>query len=945
MKNSLLLLTFALSVLLYPASLVYSMEPADSSEADRLYKKADDFWRDVQYDSSNFYFEKASSIFEKYKSWKNFIECQKNMGINYRYLGNYTQAFVHLNNGLDAVSRLNENQDSLRAELYNNIGNIYFEKGNYDKAYKYFKNMLEINERIFGEKHPNTGKGYQNVGLFYSRTGEYDKAIQYFKKALEIWDSTLTKGNLLFANCYKNLSEVYFLKEDYSRSIDYEEQALRIWEDKLGEGHPFVASGYSSLADKYSITGKFTEALENEYKAMQIRRDFTGEESSGVASSYIDIGKIFLRMGNLSNGEYFLNKSLSIYRKTGPSNSGLSQAYILAGDLAGMKENYETAEAYYDSALSVVWPEYKLDISEQGDFDKIPDVSGFLTPLYKKGNIFFDAAEKNGDRLILIKAFNTLNLASGIIEKQRTRFDTDEAKSKLLQISDEVNKKGVLVSLELYRLEKSPSYFESAFRFSERNKSGIITEAAAGLDTGNALGLPDSLLAEEKDLRSDLLLYQAKQEEAEKSNDLAAIGNNRNILFETRRKYDKLHKYLLQNFPAYNKLKYPDELSSPDEIMKLLPKDAAVVEYFTGDTTLTIFTITKYTLNAVTVDYQIGFFNKVREFRESLRDRNYLGYLSSSSELYSKLVEPIKPFLKDVKKLYIIPDQILTYLPFEALLTEKQSRRFNGDFSVLPYLINDYEISYQYSAVLLKESLLNKNRNPRMSFAGFAPVFPMDPYHTDLISAIIDTSMNSNSHGYPEASLKKFPPIPETETEIKTIGEIFSEHSFRSQLYLNEASSKEALTSDKLYDYNYIHLAVPGFINDLHPGRSGLVVYGAESDSTQPEIVHTGDIYNLNLNADLLVLDACESGLGREVKGEGIYALTRSAFYAGANNVIFSTWRAPGEAAPILMSLFYKYVLDGMNYSAALRKAKLDLIKGGVFSYPFEWSSPVLAGR
>ena len=93
------------------------------------------------------------------------------------------------------------------------------------------------------------------------------------------------------------------------------------------------------------------------------------------------------------------------------------------------------------------------------------------------------------------------------------------------------------------------------------------------------------------------------------------------------------------------------------------------------------------------------------------------------------------------------------------------------------------------------------------------------------------------------------------------------------------------------------------------------------------------------------VLDACESGLGKEVKGEGVYALTTSFFYSGINNIVFSSWRAPGNAAPILMSLFYKNILDGMNYAAALRKAKLDLIKGGVFSNPFEWSPYVLVGR
>ncbi len=885
------------------------MEPVDSTEAEKLYKKADDFWRDVQYDSSNFYYEKASSIYEKYKSWKNFIDCQKNIGINYRYLGNYAKAFTHLNNGLDAVSYLKENQDSLRAELYNSIGTIYYEKGNYDKAYKYYKDMLDINEKVFGEEHINTGKGYQNVGLIYYRTGDYEKALQYFEKALSIWDSTLTKDNPYFANSYTNISNVYFLKEDYKRSIQYEEKALKIWIDKLGEGHPYVAISYNNLANKYSYTGNYNQALECDYKAMQIRRDFAGEESRDVASSYAAIGNIFVKMGGLNNAAYFLKKAVSIYRKIDPSNPGLAEAYKYTGDLSVKKQDFPSAEAYYDSALYVVWPDYTPAVPDPDYLDKFPSGEQLLSALIGKGNACFQESGNSGDVPALQKALDAFNLASGLIEKLKADFSGEESRLMLTKQAYEVNKQGVLTALKLYSLKNDPGYIESAFRFSERNKAGIIAEAIAESDARKFAGLPDSIITEEKDLRIDLALYHTKQEEAEESNDLQAIGNNRRLLFETQRQFNQLQIYLEQYFPNYYRLKYPGEISSTREITQLLSPDEAVLEYFTGDSSITIFTLTKSSANAVTVNCDSGFFDLVRKFREALPKLNYINYLSSAWELYSRLIEPVESLLTDKKKLYIIPDYILSYLPYEALLSEEQPHRFDGDFSHLPYLIEKYEISYHYSALLLKESLLHRNNNSLMSYAGFAPA------------------------------------LPGTEKEVRSIGELFKEHNYPSDLYLTNSSTESALRSEKMYKYKFIHLAAQGFINEEHPKLSSLVFYGGERDTINNGTLYTGDIFNLNLNADLLVLSDCESGLGTIVKGEGIYALTRGFRYAGTDNLVISLWQADGKSTSVLMILFYKNILDGMDYSSALRKAKLDLIKGGVFSYPLEWSPFVLIGR
>ena len=582
------------------------------------------------------------------------------------------------------------------------------------------------------------------------------------------------------------------------------------------------------------------------------------------------------------------------------------------GDLYRDKKDFPTAEAYYDSALHIVWPGYNPAVSDPDNSEEMPAEEVLLKALTGKGNAYLDDAENAGEALTFQKALDAFNLASGAIEKLDEVTSDEESRIVLNKSAYEVNQKGISAALKLSSIKNDPNYVESAFRFSERNKARILSESINKSDIRQFAGIPDSLLIMEKDLRSDLALYQTKLKEAGEKNNLKAIGDNRSLLFKTQHKYDSLMTNLTQNFPAYRKLKYPEELTSSSEIRNLLPSDAAVLEYFTSASSITTFVLTKSSINAVTVKCDSGFSDLVRSFRKSLPERNYLKYLSSASELYSKLIKPVKTFLEGKKNLYIIPDYIFTYLPFEALLSAPQPRRFNGDFSRLPYLINDYEISYQYTGLLLKENLQSQDRNTEMSFAGITPA------SSDL---------------------------PATENEVSSIANLFREHDYHFDLYLNSNSTESMFRSDKMFKYNFIQFAADAIINDEYPRLSGLVFNKDESDSANDSLLYAGDVYNLKLNAGLLVLSDCESSLGSVVRGEGIYAFARSLLYAGVRNIVFSLWRTADKSTPVFMSLFYKNILDGEEYSSALRKVKLDLIKGGVYSYPLDWSPYILIGR
>lgn len=906
------------------------MVKPDSLNAEKLFKKAEDYWRDVRYDSSNFFYEKASLLFQENKDWQRYIDCQNNIGVNYRYLGKFADAISHLNKGIDAIDNLNENQDSIRVKLYNNTGFVYFEMGYYDKAYKYYNDMLHISKRVFGATNVNTGRGYQNIGLIYYSTGDYDKALRYVDKALSIFSADSDNTNIQLANCYSYLSKIYLQKGEYSGSIGYEEMAIKIWIDKLGEGHPFIAVSYNKLADIYSMSGNYSKALEYSYKAMQIRRDFGGEKSKDVAESYADIGNIFIQMANFNNGKYFLNNSIAIYKKIAPADPGLADAYVLSGNLFRIKSEFKTAEACYDSALYIVWPHYNPEDTDIVIPDNIVFEEQSIKALIGKAKALYAEAVKTSDWSGLGKTLNLFTIASSMIEKLKTGFGDEESEFLIKSGSYEVNSGGILAAIKLYEQTNNPEYIESAFKFAERNKAGIMTESITKSDIKKILGIPDSLIVKENELKADISLYEAKIKKAEQSNNQEAVVVYRNLLSDSKENFNELAEYFEQNFPSYYSLKFAGEINSTDDLKKLLPPDAVLLEYFIGETTLTIFVISNSSLSAVTVNCDSAFLENITKLRLSLSELNYMNYLSSAFDLYADLIKPVKNFLRNKEKLFIIPDKILAYLPFELLLTRPPPAVFNADFKDLPYLINDYSISYQYSAGLLKDALLNKKNNLNKSFAGFVP----GHFYNEEIS---DT-------GSSDITVNKYSPDPETEIQVQSIADLFEDNDYKSDIFADKFSIDNQLKQDKSHGYKFIHFAVQAIINDGNSGNSGIDFYDS-NDSADIGTLYVGDIFNIQLNTDLLVMSKCEVKLGAEVKGEGIYGLTRSLQYVGAENIVIPLWQINDKSVSVFMINFYKNILDGMDYVSALRKTKLDMIQEEQYSYPLEWSPYILVGK
>lgn len=321
----------------------------------------------------------------------------------------------------------------------------------------------------------------------------------------------------------------------------------------------------------------------------------------------------------------------------------------------------------------------------------------------------------------------------------------------------------------------------------------------------------------------------------------------------------------------------------------------------------------------------------VTSLREAVSSNNQEEYSELAYKLYQQLLEPILSSRQN-QSLIIVPDQELHYLPFEMLLTEEPA---GSGFYRMPYLIRDYQVSYVPSATLLQMVDEQKKENPRNLLA---------------IAPFIETAVQVAAKGGGSRYLTDMSPLPLTQYETREIADIFKEsRSFwdfispeKSEILLGQEATKSAIENIPFDEFGYIHFATHAFVNEEDPALSGIAFW---SENGNDGAIYVNDIYNLSLNADLVTLGACETGLGTVYKGEGIIGFTRAFNYAGAANLLVSLWRVNDQPTATLMIQFYKYARDGHSYSESLQMAKLDLINQPEFSAPRNWAAFVLQGR
>jgi len=1036
---------FIISVMLY-SPLCFSRSSPQSTASDTTLARhyvalADSLAKESKFDSSNFYFEKASSIYKKSaeqngerETWARYIQTLENLGKNLIKQGQYKSASEYLTKALQVgLKELGEDHVAT-SNLYTPIGEIHYRKGEYDKALGYFEKSLSVRKNLFGENDFRVAQSYNNIGLIYETRGEYKKALDYYDKALTTSLKELGEHHQLVAICYSNLGNTFHKRGDYDRALEYLNKSLTIERDLFGENCPGVGSTYNNIATVYSSIGDYDVALDYFDKSLAIRRELFGENHPNVALTYNNIGSCYEKMGDHDGALEYFSKSLKIYQKLLPPNHPyIAISFLNMGIILGAKEEYDRALEYLEKSLAIqlesmgentpfvaaTFSNIGRFYSKTHDFEKAeeylnksltinkklygnvhPDVAKDYLSLaqlaekqdnlkkaleylqdalislvsdFNDADIYSNPALKNvsSENLLLdilafkaktfenlysktseIKdvkmAYDSYSLAVDLIDRIRGGYKAEGSKLLLGVKATNIFDEAIDASLKLYRITRNDDYKQKVFFFIEKSKASVLLSAFQESRAKKFAGIPDSLLEQEKEMRLDLTSFdtQIQKEHEKEKPDSLKLKELESGYFALNNDYQEFIERLESEYPKYYALKYQTGVPSPSEVQAALDDHSALVDYFIGDSLLTICVLTNKSFNLKTLSKDSSFDEALITMIRAIKKIDGGAYRQSAFRLHSLLIEPILPLIGDRRRLVVIPHGDLNRLPFEALLA---SRPADKPYHKLDYLVRRFDVGYHYSATLFLNRLQTEKALPQpdMDFLAFAPVFRDQKTASPILAANMETVRRVVTSGDRSISIdgKSFNELPYSDTEVRRIIRLFDERGKRAVGYFDDAAQEETL-KNMAGLCRYLHLATHSFVNQDKPELSG-IVFSQPQDSLSVEdgILYSGEIYNLDLAADLVVLSSCESGIGKQVRGEGMLALTRGFLYAGAKNLLVSLWKVSDRQASDLMSAFYRNLLEDNDYCHSLRQAKLELIANPVTAFPKLWSGFIMIGE
>lgn len=850
--------------------------------------------------------------------------------------GNYEDAIYHYNTALEMAQTVEPSDiiDRLLLKSHNNLGVSYKNMGMFDDAKNQYELSLDIIHRLYGEENQDEAIAFINIGSIYYFNGDVGLAAEYFQRSVEIYRSLTGDFSSGLGASLNNLAASHYILGNYDKSADYFEEAQRIKEENLGYDHPETATGYSNLAVIYILDNDFRAARENIEKSITVRENVYGPDHPNLIDPIIQLGNLYnqqLKEYDEAREQYKLALSIATER-LGETHPDVTDIYLQLGKTYLEEEIYSEAEQYFDWSIKNLYGSYDFD--EPIDLERA--ISNPVTLVFALSNKARLLKERNDEVSIpdYQHALMALDWAGDLIDVIQKSFKNEASKLQLVENNYSIYTDRIEILAALYSETGSDSYKHRIFGIIEKSRSRVTLELIQKVNAQNFSGVPADILEEESSLNSHLTqlqqdLYLEESEGFEK--DSANLNTLRDSIFQYKRDLEDFSDKLEKEFPAYYRLKYDQSVIDRRDAQSLLQSDEVVLSYVLGTDLAYVLVMSKDGFTLVELGEASEIEGLTLELKEHVLANNTEAYKQKAHKLYELLIQPLEDYVSG-KQLLIMADQALHYLPFEMLLKDVPD---HNQFHNYPYLIREHTISYIPSLTLLREMNIRTVDNPRnlLAIAPFSSEIEQDD------KALMD-------HRYSASATPLYLTQYETSTISsqfegrRTLGEYFRPQ--KTELLLGDDATFSRFSRIGLKDYDYIHFATHAFINEENPEYSGILLY---PDEENPGVAYVGDIYNLELDANLVVLGACQTGLGSIYKGEGLIGFTRAFIYAGASNLAVSMWRVSDQPTAYLMIDFYDLIRQGYDYNEALRQAKLNMISKPQFANPVNWAAFTLTGR
>ncbi len=867
---------------------------------DSLFQEAEYQFKLAKYQEAFDIFKEAGEGYYKVEKFEDYVLSNIKMALCFSRLAAYQQSIELSKNTLEFVNEVLPNDSYLKAETLRVQGDALLNLGRNAQA----QEKLLLSEELYPENaEAEKAEAFNLLGVIYWNNANKDLSLQYHNQSLEIRKNVIGIESLEVADSYNNIGLIY-LEEDGLQAGIYFTRALNIYEDILGTIHPKVAFTLINLARARSNQGINTQAVELIQRVQQIWENLYNDDHPNKSFTTSTLGQIYENEGDYDQALHFQELALKQYIKLfGDKHPEVANTYFLMAGIYQKTENYKTAVSYYQQAIFANLP----DQYRAGDLSD-PVLNNYLNPDYLLSAMLGKAKalealhfEKTLKAKHLKAAIRTYSIADSLVSEIRRIRVTERDKIRLADISRLIYKNGIRLSLILGDQPfHSSKYNEWAFRFCERSKSSVLLEAIQETKAKSYSGIPENIISYEDSLKSELAFYQQKIAAGENTNE------NKTALFNYQQAYRDHIRQLEGEYPKYYSLKYESPQLDIDVLQQNLPVNSVLLSYYDAEDTIYQFILSKDRLRVESKKKSSTANRSINALRNSIKYQVDDSFDQISREMYTLLIPQLP---RNINQLILIPDGILNTIPFETLINPESSN----------YLIEEFAISYDYSANLLLNRSEQDFEESSKEVLLLAPV--------DFSECSIELS-----------------PLPGTEAELREIKLLFNSNDWKVHPYLKKDASEEFIKSNGLDRFRYMHFATHGLVNESQPELSQIFLFPNDNEDGS---LYSGDIYNLKINAELVSLSACETGLGQVVKGEGIVGLSRALLYAGAQNLMVSLWQVSDNSTAELMIEFYRQHLfydHVRSFSEALRQAKIQMIRSDTYYKPYFWAPFILVG-
>ncbi|HYX29123.1 MAG TPA: CHAT domain-containing protein [Pyrinomonadaceae bacterium] len=912
------------------------------------------------------YFDQALAFKRELHDRSGEAQVLTSIGVTYKQLGQKQRAFDYLNPALQISREIGDKNQEIQS--LNIIASIHRDSGENQKALDYLEQILAY--RRSKEDSNGESDALAKIAEVYSNMSDAQRALDYFTKALQIKRDTATLNNL---------GELYSSMGEFQKAFDYYSEALSI--EQAEDDRRAQASTLANIGSFYFDMGELQKARDYFTRALPIMHAMN--DPSGEAHILGRIGAVQIEEGDRNKALDSYKRILEIFRSTDDRFGEVNALVNLGGIYAPMGE-FQKAVDYYGQALPVAQQikdrvAIATILNNTGEVYRLREDHKKALEYYKQA---LDIVQTTKDRQKELSTLgNMANEERALGDLAKARSDVESALLILESLRANVTSRDLRASffakaqgyfefyidllMNLHRLHPKDGFDVLALQASERARARSLIETLVEAHANIRQGVDSQLLEREQSLQQQLdahALLEAKLQAIPHTEaQTAAIATQIEGLTT---ELQQVQTQIRNSSPQYATLTQPQPLTLR-ELQAQLDEETLLLEFSTGEESSYVWAVTAKSING----YQLPKRKEIQEMARSVyeamtnpeewatnapsseaADADQLSYPESALRLSQMLLAPVSSQLGK-KRLLIVSDGILQYIPFAALPIPETVNKKNA----YRPMILDHEIvslpSASTLAVLRRE--MKTRKSPDKSLVVLAdPVFEKDDERIksrdpglkgsdNQLSPVRRSAEESGLRGS-DFNLKR---LPWTKREADQICALIPES--RRKEVLGFAASRSAVTSADLGSYRYVHFATHGLLNSRHPELSGIVLTLFDQDGApQDGFLRAHEIFNLKLNADLVVLSACQTALGKNVRGEGLLGLTRGFMYAGAPRVVVSLWSVSDVATAELMTRFYREMLTNkLAPSKALQQAEISMFKEKRFRTPFFWAAFTMQGE